>query len=110
MPCALMTWRQSECCVPSGLDFEATSGSVVHYVQLFVSKASSRYKHDVWSFMVKCGNTQKSTHILFSILVRCSAHGHSFVRLRYNSYNLQCSIFIHGIAEHSSHKNTSEVV
>ena len=30
----------------------------------------------------KCGNTWKSAHILFGRLVRCSAHGCSFARLR----------------------------
>jgi len=34
MRCTLMvvvTWCCSECCVPSGLDFEAAVGSVVRY-------------------------------------------------------------------------------
>ena len=26
-----VTWCRSECCVPSGLDFEAAGDSVVHY-------------------------------------------------------------------------------
>ena len=47
-----------ECCVPSGLDFEAAGDSVVCY---FVSsRASSCCKHDMG--MVKSRNSRKSTH------------------------------------------------
>ena len=44
-----VTSCHSECCVPSGLDFEAAGDSVVRYfcVQLFALRASSRCKHDV---------------------------------------------------------------
>ena len=43
----------SECCVPSGLDFEAAGDSIVHMlfcVQLFALRASSRCKHDMALF------------------------------------------------------------
>ena len=58
-------------------------------VQLFASRASrasSRCKHDVGALSWLCGNSRKSAHPpLFGRLVRCSAHGPFFARLRYNN-------------------------
>ena len=44
-----VTWCRSECCVLSGLDFEATGGSIctLLFVQLFASMAMSHCKHDI---------------------------------------------------------------
>ena len=39
----------SECCVPSGLDFEAAAGSVVPYCLCL--KALSRWKHDMGALL-----------------------------------------------------------
>ena len=43
----MVTWCCSECCVPSGLDFEAAGGSIVRYClsNSFASRASTRCKH-----------------------------------------------------------------
>ena len=48
-----VTLCRSECYVPSGLNFEATSDSVVRYFvsNYFTSRASSRCKHDVGALL-----------------------------------------------------------
>ena len=45
----MLTWCRSECCVQSGLDFEATGGSIVRYClsNPFASRASTHCKHDM---------------------------------------------------------------
>ena len=75
-----------ECCVPSGLNFEAAGDSVVHLfgVQLFASRASSHCKHDVGDLSwLNAETVERAPTPLFCGLVRCSAHGPFFARLLY---------------------------
>ena len=60
-----MTWCHSECSVPSGLDFDATGDSVEHVY--------------LW---LNVGRLERVPTPLFGRLVRSSAHGRSFARLR----------------------------
>ena len=78
-----VTWCHSECCVASGLDFEVSGGSVVCY-QLYVSRASNHWKHDVGVLSrLNAETLKRALTPLFGRHVRCSAHGRSFTRLRY---------------------------
>ena len=54
-------------------------------VQLFASRASSRCKHDVVLFRGYAETVERAPTPLFGRLVRCSAHGPFFARLRYNN-------------------------
>ena len=96
------TWCRSECCAPSGLNFEARGGSVVHY---YLSN-HLLWGHQVavnmtWAlFVVKCGNTKGVPTLLFSRLVRCSAHGRSFCTTMvyiYRSCSKECPPPIFGL-------------
>ena len=82
-----VTSHSSECYVPSGLDFEAAGDSVVCYFvsnYVFASRASSRCKHDMGALSsLNAETVEKTPTPLFGILVRCSAHGPFFARLRY---------------------------
>ena len=78
-----VTWCRSECCVPSGLDFEAAGGSVVCYY-CFVLRASSHCKHDMGALSwLNAEAFERAPIPLFGRLVRCSTHGLSFTRLWY---------------------------
>ena len=79
-----VTWCCSECCVSSGIAFEATGGSVVLYCFSFAAMASSCYEQEKGALSWLYVETLKrSPNPLFGRLVWCSAHGCSFVRLGY---------------------------
>ena len=64
-----VTRCHSECCVLSGLDFEATSGSIVSYcLSDYLDnclRALSRCKYDMGTLLwLNVENTQKSAHPL----------------------------------------------
>ena len=89
-----VTLCRSECCVPSGLDFEAAGDSAVRY---FVSNYLLRglrvaVLNMTWALFRGCGNSRKSAHPHFGRLVRCSAHGRSFGRLRYTYISVRCTL------------------
>ena len=64
----------------SGLNFEAAGDSVVCYV----SRASSRCKHDVGTLLwLNVKQSERAPTPFFGRLVRCSVHGPFFGRLRY---------------------------
>ena len=76
----LTVCSRSECCVLSRLDFEVSGGSMY----LFASRASNHWKHDMGALSWLNAETHKRVPTpLFGRLVRCSAHGHSFVTLWY---------------------------
>ena len=83
------TWCCSECCVPSGLNFEAAGVSVVHYcLSNYLLRGHRVTVNMTWTLFCgynKCKRVPGATP-LFSKLVRCSAHGCSFARLRYILY------------------------
>ena len=56
-----VTWCHSECCVPSGLNFEAAGGSVVRYS----SKASNHCVHDMGSLSWLNAETLKRAPTVF---------------------------------------------
>ena len=67
----------------SGLDFEATGGSIV-FLQLFAFRALSQCKHDMGALLwLNAETLEIAPAPLFDRLVRFSAHERSFVRLRY---------------------------
>ena len=74
---------ESECCVPSAVDFKAAGGSVVH----FASRALNCCKHDMGtlhSLLGKCRNTQNNAHPPFWWSCKVySVLGCSLARLRY---------------------------
>ena len=73
-----VTYCRSDCCVPLGLDFEATGDSVctLLFVQLFASSASSHCKHDMGALLwLNAETLERAPTSLFGRLVRCSAHG-----------------------------------
>ena len=93
-----VTSYSSDCCVLSGLDFEAASDSVVRYfVSNFASRASSRCKHDVGTLSwLNAETVKRAPTPLFGRLVRCSTHGPFFARLwyMYQSCSMQKSLFV----------------
>ena len=75
----------SECCVSSGLYFEAAGGfcCALLVVLLFASRASSHCKYNMGalSWFIIIMKTLKTAPTPFiGRLVRCSAHGRSFAR------------------------------
>ena len=85
-----VTWYHSECCVPSELAFKTAGGSVICCcLPNYLLQTHRVTVNRTWALFhgCKCGNTWKSAHILFGRLVRCSAHGCSFARLRYHYYS-----------------------
>ena len=69
-----------------GFDFEAAAvfRCMLLFVQLFASRALSRCKHDMGTLSwLNAEPLERAPTPLFDRLVRCSAHGLSFVRLRY---------------------------
>ena len=82
-----VTLCRSECCVPSGLDFEAAD-CTLYCVQLFASRASYRCKHDAGALSwlnVETVNSRKSAHPpLWQTCKVLRAHERSFGRLRYS--------------------------
>ena len=73
----MVTWCRSECCVPSGLYFEAVGGSVVHYFQYFL------WGHKVavnTTWVLFCGMRKHSKEHLPPLWQTCEC---SFTRLQY---------------------------
>ena len=79
--CPLTKWYRSEYYVPSGLNFEATGGSVI---QLFAWRASKCCKHDMGSLSWYNTKTLKTATPLWQTCKILPAHGRSFTRLKYN--------------------------
>ena len=81
-----VTSYSSDCCVPSRLDFEAAGDYVVRYFvyNYLLSGASSHCKHDVGALLwLNAEAVERAPTPLFGRLVRCSASGRFFARLRY---------------------------
>ena len=64
------------------------------FVQLFASRVSSHCKHDMGTLLwLNAGTLERAPTLLFDGLVRCSAHGRSFARLRYMK-TIGCGSFL----------------
>ena len=82
-----VTRCHSECCVQSSLDFEDAGGSVVRYC-LSNYLLRGHVKHDMGALTwLKVETLNRVPTLLFGRLVRYSAHGRSFMRLRYILYH-----------------------
>ena len=71
---------------PSGLDMKPLvvplHVNTMYVVKLFASRASSCYKHDIGTLSwLNLETLKRALTPLFTRTVRCSTHGHSFVRL-----------------------------
>ena len=78
----MLTWCHSECCVVSGLDFEAAGGSAVRSCLSNYSLRGHQVAVGALSRLDAVALERASTP-LFGRLVRCSAHGRSFTSLQY---------------------------
>ena len=81
---AQVTWCCSVCYVPSGLDFEADGDSVARYCLSNYLLQGHRVTVNTTLalfLLLNAETVERMPTPIFGILVKCSAHGHSFVRL-----------------------------
>ena len=82
-----VNWCHSECCVLSGLDFEAAGGSFACYCLSNYLLWGHWVKHNMGALSwFNVETLDRGPTPLFNRLVRCSAHGSSFLRLWYSKY------------------------
>ena len=89
-----VTWCCSEYCVPTRLNFEVVGASVVHYYSSnYVLRGHWVVVNMTWAlFCGKMWQNSKEHPLPLGRPVRCSAHGHSFVRLQYSKINKHSDI------------------
>ena len=58
----MVTCCHSECCVSSGLDFEAVGGSIVPYCLCLRGSSHCKYDMGTLLWLIACGSIQKSVH------------------------------------------------
>ena len=79
-----ITSYSSECCVPSGLDFEAIGDYVVHYfVFNYLLRGLQVAVNMTWALFAE--TVERAPTPLFGRLVRCSTHEPFFARLQSNA-------------------------
>ena len=79
-----VTLCRSECCVPSGLDFETAGDSVVcYFVCNYLLRGLQVAVNMTWAWL-NVETVERVPTPRFGRLVRCSAHGPFFARLQYS--------------------------